>query len=82
MRLTGVANMASMVPRSHSRAKTREVSRVPMRVMMTVMAPGTRNCTLLAVGLYQKRVSRLTGGSRAVPPGREVRCQLEIRPWL
>ena len=55
MRLTGVANMASMVPRSHSRANTREVSSVPIRVMMTVMAPGTRNCTLLAAGLYQKR---------------------------
>ena len=55
MRLTGVANMASMVPRSHSRANTSEVSKVPIRVIMTVMAPGTRNCTLLAAGLYQKR---------------------------
>ena len=52
-RLTGVASMASMVPRSHSRAKTSEVSRVPMSVMMTVMAPGTRKRSLLAVGLYQ-----------------------------
>ena len=43
---------------------------------------------ILGVEMFKKRVSApffinaMTGGSRAAPPGREVRCQLVIRPWL
>jgi len=40
--LTGVAISASIVPRSHSRAITRAVSRVPMMVSTIAIEPGTR----------------------------------------
>ena len=42
-----------MVPRSHSRAMTSEVSRAPMMVMMTAMDPGTMKLRLIAAGLNQ-----------------------------
>jgi len=55
MRCSGVTKMASMVPRSHSRATTRAVSRVPIRVMISVIRPGTRKLRLRPDGLYQMR---------------------------
>ena len=38
----GVASSASIVPRSHSRATTSEVSSVPIRVRTIATAPGKR----------------------------------------
>ena len=77
-RVTGVASMASMVPRSHSLAKTSEVKRVPMRVMMTVMEPGTRKFTLLAEGLYQKRsCTPICGSTMFFSCKRPLMC-----PWI
>ena len=59
--MTGVAITASIVPRSHSRATTREVSRVPTSVMTMAMEPGTRKKRLVSSGLNQKRCSTVIG---------------------
>ncbi len=40
--VTGVAIIASMVPRSHSRATTSAVSSVPISAMTIAIEPGTR----------------------------------------
>ncbi len=40
--VTGVDSKDSIVPLSHSRATTTAVKRVPIRVMIIAMEPGTR----------------------------------------
>ncbi|SSN11631.1 Uncharacterised protein [Klebsiella pneumoniae] len=52
-RVISVDSSASMVPRSHSRATTSEVSMAPTTVMMMVIAPGIIKCWLIAAGLNQ-----------------------------
>ena len=60
--LAGVENKPSIVPRSHSRAMTRAVSRVPIMVMMIASAPGTIARWLSISGLNQKRGCQTMGG--------------------
>ena len=76
--VAGVERIASMVPRSHSRATTRAVSRVPMMVMTTAMAPGTRKRWLSISGLNQKRGSNDNGGKTTL--GRAA-SQPAKTPW-
>ena len=52
-RLCGVANRASIVPRSHSRATTSAVSNVPIIVITMTMEPGMRKKWLESPGLNQ-----------------------------
>ncbi len=62
-----------MVPRSHSRATTSEVSRAPMMVITTAMEPGTRKLRLTSAGLNQARLYRHRHGNpfaREPPPAR------------
>ena len=58
---------ASMVPRSHSRATTSEVSRVPISVMLMAINPGTRKLRLRSSGLNQMRGSATTGTAMGRP---------------
>ncbi len=44
----GVAIIASIVPRSHSRATTSAVSRVPIIVITMAIEPGTRKIAALS----------------------------------
>ena len=57
--LAGVDIMASIVPRSHSRATTIAVSSVPIIVITIAIAPGIRNRLLSISGLNQKRGSNV-----------------------
>ena len=49
--MTGVAIIASMVPRSHSRATTSDVSSVPTSVMTMAIEPGTRKIAARQLGI-------------------------------
>ena len=62
--LAGVAISASMVPRSHSRATTSDVSSVPVRAITMAIEPGTRKKRLDSSGLNQKRCWMLSCGVR------------------
>ena len=79
MRLTGVAKRGLHNARS-PRANTREVSSVPIRVMMTVMArlklhaPGSR--------IIPEARLNIDGQRNTAPSGKAVRCQATISPWL
>ena len=53
--VTGVAIIASIVPRSHSRATTREVSVVPISVITIAIDPGTRKLRLASAALNHTR---------------------------
>ena len=52
---TGVANSASMVPRSHSRDTTSAVSKEPIIISISEIEPGTRKRRLSSSGLNQNR---------------------------
>ena len=51
--LAGDTIIASMVPRSHSRATTSAVSRAPIMVITSAIRPGTMKLALRISGLYQ-----------------------------
>jgi hypothetical protein len=51
--LAGETMIASMVPRSHSRATTRAVSSAPIMVMTMAIRPGTMKLALRISGLNQ-----------------------------
>ena len=59
----GVDMIASIVPRSHSRAMTSAVSSVPIIAITMAIAPGTRKRRLSISGLNQKRGSKATGAA-------------------
>ena len=52
-RVIGVESSASIVPRSHSRATTSEVSSAPTTVITTAIEPGTSELRLIVAGLNQ-----------------------------
>ena len=80
--MTGVAITASMVPRSHSRAMTRDVSRVPTSVMTMAMEPGTRKKRLVSSGLNQKRCSTVIGGAFPMLSDRRSAAQVATVPCV
>ena len=56
----GVTNRDSSVPRSHSRAISREVRKAPISVMTSTTRPGTRNHVLLLASLNHVRCRTVT----------------------
>ena len=73
-----------MVPRSHSRATTSDVSSVPIKVRMIATAPGSRAYWLSMSGLNQVRGSVATSGaalgrSTSVVPGGSLLVE-PVRP--
>ena len=79
----GVTISASIVPRSHSLATTRAVSKAPIRVMITATRPGTRKSRLRRAGLNQTRCSAATGSLSSIPRSAyQADSQVCQAPWI